>query len=93
MQDKIVVNFIVARSRPCTAAEMTGQIALGQRFETTGLEVRPDRQIYGANSGTRLLSYVSYYLAFYSSSKAFRLIVEEATNLDLDALQATFSSQ
>ena len=93
MQDKIVVNFIVARSRPCTTAEMTGQIALGQRFETTGLEVRRGRQIYSANSGTHLLSYVSHYFAFYSSSKTFRLIVEEATNLHLDALQATFSSQ
>ena len=41
---------------------------------------------------TCLLMYLMTYAA-YNSSEAFALIVEEATSLDLDALQATVNSR
>lgn len=93
MQDKMVVNFIVAGPRPCTAAEMTGQGGLGQRFETNGLKVRRGCQIYSENSGTHLPSYVSYDIASYSQSRVISLVIVEATHLDLNFLQATIGSQ
>ena len=65
MQDKIVVNFIVAGSRPCTAAEMTGQIDLGQRFETNELKVRRRCQVYSEISGKHLPFYVACNVASY----------------------------
>jgi hypothetical protein len=82
MQDKIVVNFILAGLRPCTAAEMTGQVSLGQPFETNDLKVRRGCQVYSEISGTHLPSYVSYDVAAYSQWKVLSLVIVEATNLD-----------
>jgi hypothetical protein len=82
MQDKIVVNFIVAGPRPCAAAKMTGQVSLGQRFETNDLKVKRGCQVYSENSGTHLPSYVSYDVAAYGQWKAFSLVIVEATTLD-----------